>query len=644
MQRPAVQQTDMTDDIAEHHQSLQLQKLLAVSLRAWQSGDLRRAKTLYETILRIDASHAEAWHLLGLLKNERGETDTAAEMIRRAIELQSGNARYHYNLGVVLQGMGELRAAADQYKHAIQLKPRLTEAVVNLCTILLKQGDDDNAIKTLKEALAVHPESSRLKRQMGKVYAYRGNSEKAIHCFREALECVPNDWETRAYLGNVLLGDGRIHEAIAVYKKVIDINPDSAETLVNLGNAHLNIGRLEEAHGYYSAALEKHPGYANAVVGLVSVDERRGDLDKAYKTLVSVLKEHPDNINAVIAFSQVARQLRRHHEAVDCLSSICQEGLPQRERLRLCFHLGEIYDDMGEYDKALKQIDQGNAFSVKSFDMQRYDRWIRDIKAVFSREFIADCSRSNIGSCRPVFIVGMPRSGTSLVEHILSAHTDVIAAGERNDLESILHEQLQRSSYLNHGYPQVMGMLDSQALDDMALSYLNRVEEFGTEALRVTNKMPGNFAYLGLIYMLFPRATVINCSRNVLDVCLSCYFQNFSTGHDYSYDIDQLAEYYKLYNLLMEHWRSVLPMKVIDVSYEGLVIDYASTARNLVSELGLNWDDRCSNFYKQRRLSKTASYDQVRRPIYSDSIGRYSHYIPFVKRITRILSSSSKTI
>ena len=312
----------------------------------------------------------------------------------------------------------------------------------------------------------------------------------------------------------------------------------------------------------------------------------------------------------------VADLLERRVAAVD---------LNPRERALLLFELGHLYDHLGAYDTAFARFQTANRLRRPAFDRAGFARLIEGLIAAGS-DGVQATNRSTV----PVFIVGMPRSGTSLVEQILASHPAVFGAGELNDLPRLVAE-------ISPGYPGGLTELTAADLDRSAERHLARLASLGHGAERVTDKLPGNFLHLGIIARLFPGARIVHCLRDPLDTCLSCYFHDFGGIHPYAYDLGDLGFAYRQYECLMDHWRSTLPLPILEVRYEDLIADQEGMSRALVAFVGLDWRDECLQFHRTPRLVHTASYDQVRRPLYTSSVGRARHYYPHLGRLVEAL-------
>ncbi|MFB6261416.1 MAG: sulfotransferase, partial [Thiohalorhabdaceae bacterium] len=302
-------------------------------------------------------------------------------------------------------------------------------------------------------------------------------------------------------------------------------------------------------------------------------------------------------------------------------------GMPKGVQMGMYFQLGGLLDKIGRYDQAIEAYHKANQLKPRSYNRQAQENHFRRIKEQYTAEFLESAPRATHGSRRPVFIVGMPRSGTSLTEQILASHPQVHGAGELEDIGATLK---RIPGYLGseRAMPEAMAEATSEGLDRAAQGYLDRLAELApAEAQRVTDKMPQNFLHLGAMALMFPEAAFIHTRRDPRDTCLSCYFQNFvAQGLTFAYDLSNLGHYYALYEDLMAHWHEVLPVSLYDLQYEELVADPETKVAELLAHCGLEWDDRCMRFFETERDTRTASYDQVRKPIYTASAGRWQRY------------------
>ena len=420
---------------------------------------------------------------------------------------------------------------------------------------------------------------------------------EAAAAYQRAVALWPSHAEAWLNLGAAHARLGSTQDAAACARRVLELRPDDPRALNNLSNALSAQGRFEEAARCYMRALEIRPADA-----------------EAYYNLVNLRPLDDGSPESEAAFAR----LTRHAEALDRFST--------REQVALLFALARALDARGEPDKAFESFARANALhrSTLRFDIDRSERLAAAIEAQFDSALIARLQGLGSPSEQPVFVLGMPRSGTTLVEQILSAHPDVHGAGEHGLFPALVSRMRSPAGL---GFPLLASGLSPPDLQNLADAYLRHLEAVSGGKTRVVDKTVGNFELVGLIHLCLPNARIIHCRRDPRDVCVSCFSTRFSGGHDYAYDLHELGRYWRRYDRLMAHWSAVLPPgRVLDVSYEDLVDDLEGSAQRLVAHLGLPWDDACLRFYEASREVRTASFAQVRRPIYKGSVGRWRRY------------------
>ena len=304
-----------------------------------------------------------------------------------------------------------------------------------------------------------------------------------------------------------------------------------------------------------------------------------------------------------------------------------EPALDNPQRATLHYELGRLYDRKNAFDAAFRHFTLGNELKGQSrrFDASEHAQYIDALIQTYNSHFMSQAPRPTIRSQRPVFIIGMPRSGTSVIEQILASHPAVHGGGELLTMNSIVKNLPDELGSLAP-YPLCLTKLTQVNVDQLSQRYLDHLQTLSSDAVRVTDKMPTNFLHLGLINILFPEARVIHCLRDPLDTCLSCYFQNFGPWDSYTQDLRSLGAFYREYQRLMVHWRTVLDIAILDIQYEDLVADQEGVSRKMTAFCGLEWDERCLRFYDSKRAVSSASHDQVRQPIYRRSVGRWKNY------------------
>lgn len=476
---------------------------------------------------------------------------------------------------------------------------------------------------------------------MGRTLLSQGRSAEAAACFRRIAElsnATPHDINLA---GNLLLELGDARGAEDCYRKAVARDSGIVESHCNLGFARVAIGDLEGAVTAYNEALRLFPDHHDALAGLASVLERQGEYDRSYALVTSIISTNPAHPHAILTFAYLSHRFDRERDAVTLLRQLLDRpDITAQCRAQVFFALGKLLDSLGDYDAAFHNYREGNALKRYPYDRQQHETGIAQLQSAFSPQFMARAPRAANRSEVPIFIVGMARSGTSLVEQILASHPEIHGAGELENI-TLLANELFRSVGGGISYPQCIDNASQDLLDKLSrqhLAYLNTISQ-GTA--RVTDKLPGNIYNLGLIDLLFPGARVIHVMRDPLDTCLSCYFQNFVVGHYYSYDLAHVGTYYRNYLRMMAHWRRVIRIPILEIRYEDLVADLENVSRRLVGFCGLDWSAQCLRFSDNTRSVATASYEQVRQPIYTRSVGRWQHYDRYLEPLREALGTAA---
>ena len=502
--------------------------------------------------------------------------------------------------------LAEAEAAA---RSAIGCKPEDPQAHLLLAATLVRQNRLGDANDTIDLALVSAGETPPLLAMASELRQIAGRLSEAGHFMERALALAPNNVHLRFQHAHLLLSQCQYTKAIAVF------------SALSAGNFFRS---------------EAHAGLAHAW-------ERLGDLDKASEQ-ISLALEHgrQPSVGVLCSLADIASQTDAFPDAAGKLEQgLRSKNLTSHQLGELHFALGRLYDKAGNYDKAFEHIDRGNKLLAPVHDWTVLGRRCDALRDAYSRDSVRNMPRAANLSERPVFIVGFPRSGTSLVERLLAAHPDVHGAGELEHIH-MLARSIARITNTADPHPEGLRILGHEKLNLVAEEYIAHLQRIGGDSRRITDKMPGNLMYLGLINALFPGARVIYCMRDPLDTCLSCYFQRFNQSNNlaYTFSLEALGYYWEKQQGLMQHWKSVLDIQMIEVEYETLVREFEPTARMLIDFCGLEWDDAILSYHQSTSNCVTASYQQVRRPIYSTSISRWRNYEqhlqPLVKRFGRL--------
>ena len=591
-------------------------------------GDRQGAKVLFEQVCTLDSQESEATMMIGVILAEEGDFPTAEKHIRRALELDPEYADAHYYLGSVLQARGQVTAALTSAERAVELEPEFADAQKLLVTLQQMPGNSASAQVSIHETDTLSSTSQQIFNQANTLLQ-QGQLEEAATCFESVTRQQPDLAAGWFMLGRTRSQQTQYNEAVRCCKKAIRLDSGLVEGHLMLATVFLMQGKIKEACNHSDMALKLAPADINAIALAANIAKHMGQPEKSYELLSPLLEKGVQQINIALAFAIISKDLGRQQQAIDLMEEILNsdQSLSTTGKSNIHFNLGALYDSIKQYDQAFLHYRQGNALKQLSFDRQQHESIINKHIATHNAEFMAALPRASLPSYsqHPIFVVGMVRSGTSLVEQILSSHPDVYGAGELGDIYQISNA-LPGFLGASSSYPECLSQLSQQHVDHLAQLYLVHLKQISPDAKHVVDKLPGNFMHLGLIELLFPDAHVIHCMRNPVDTCLSAYFQDFSSNHPYAYDLENLGVYYKGYLKLMEHWRKVLTIPLLEINYEDLIADQEQVSRSLLEFCGLKWDESCLRFHKTERFVRTASYDQVNRPLYKQSVARWKNY------------------
>jgi tetratricopeptide (TPR) repeat protein len=544
-----------------------------------------------------------AWKALGVALLQQRKR--AVEALEAAARWLPGDVETLSNLGAAWRAAGQLEEAAASYRRALEINPAVAE---------------------------VHSNYGNVLRELGRL------SDALAHC-RAAVEAKPLLAPLHNNLGNTLQELGELDAAVASYRRALSLQPDYPDALTNLGITLRVQGLVDDAEACCLQALERRADYPPALRLLADLNADRGRFGAAedlFERCIALEPESPD------AWAGIAGLRRLSADDADWLAGaqrLAERPLPARHEACLRYALGKYFDDVGEFERAFGEYARANQLA-RSYH-QRYDRRaltesVDLIIATYEAAWLRRVAVDQNPSPRPVLIVGMPRSGTSLAEQILASHPAIHGAGELPFWRATLPRQASAADRSDG-----MDAMDGTALRRIAAEYLALLDRHSPERSRVVDKMPGNFTYLGLIHAALPNARIIHMRRDPLDTGLSIYCQNFSAVHSYASDLGDIAHYYREYRRLMQHWRGLLPAdRLLDVPYEGLLDDLEGWSRRMLEFLGLPWDAGCLEFQNTPRSVSTFSKWQTRQRISHSSVGRWRHYASAIEPLRRALESA----
>ncbi len=460
-----------------------------------------------------------------------------------------------------------------------------------------------------------------------------GRLAEAIARYEQILSLKPDLPEVHNNMGLALAELGRLDEAVEAYRRAIALRPDNPEALCNFGVALADLDRCDEAEAKFRRAIALDPGFAGAYNNLGLILKETGRAVEAGRAAEQAIRLSPknasyyDNLAAVRSFAAGDRYVT----ALEALAADAA-SLSAVNRMHLHFALAKAYEHLGRSESAFRQLLAGNALKRAqiAYDEAATLASMDRTRALFTREFIKDRQGSGEQSAVPLFIVGMPRSGTTLIEQILASHPEIFGAGELRLFEQAA-DAIGDALPLSPPFPEMVLDMSAERFRTLGARYLDKLVQRAPGAARITDKMPANFLFAGLIHLALPNAAIIHAIRDPLDTCASCFAVHFTRGQPHTYDLAELGRYYRHYRALMAHWHRVLPPgRIIDVHYEELVGDLEGVARRIIAHCGLAWDARCLDFHRTERSIRTASATQVRQPIYKSSVGRWRRYENFV--------------
>ena len=650
--------------IALKHDSAEAHYNLGITFQ--ELGRLDEAVDSYTKAIALKPDYAEAHYNLGSTLKELGSLNEAAVNYRQAIALKPDFAKAHYNLGITLQELRRLDEAVDSYVQGIALKPDFAEAHNNLGITLQELRRLDEAVDSYAQAIALKPDFAEAYSNLGLTLQEIGRLDEAVDSYAQAIALKPDSAEAHYNFGITLQELGRLEEAVESYTQTITLEPDDAEAHYNLGITLRELGRLDEAADSYTKVIALKPDFAKAYSNLGVTLQELGRLDEAvdsyaqaialksdyaeaYNNLAVTLqelgrsKEALDNYRLAIALKPGYAQAHRHlssmkkfdaqdEQYLQMMEIYLDENISEEQRCHINFGLAKACEDLQDFERAFAHYKEGNILCKKllNYDINQDEELFKHLKYSYPKieKTSLDLDKLSKG-LMPIFIVGMLRSGTTLVEQIISSHSQVTGAGEVNFVDKF-------GAAIATGFTEV----NKQSLLDFRQNYLNELQNVSNGDLIVTDKMPQNFRYIGLLSAAFPEAKIIHVKRNPAAVCWANYKQYFvSKSIGYCYAIDDIISYHRLYENLMDFWASTLSRRLYNLDYELLTVNQDSETRRLIEYLGLDWDENCLSPENNKRSVATASNLQVRRKVYRGSSEKWKKYQPFLNgAFDRLLS------
>jgi tetratricopeptide (TPR) repeat protein len=551
----------------------------------------------------------------------------AEPCFREAIRLEPGLPLAHRKLGEVLAALGrglEADAAFEEYFEQDADKGRVATSIDHM-----RAGRKAAAIEALHGALRESPDNVDAMRCLAHIYIQdKERLSDAEALLRNATSLAPDYAAAWMLLGGLLHELGRHPESVRAFRRVTELEPRNAAGWTGLGNAHSFAGDTEQSREAYVQAVTLDPHAPGAQMGLGHVLKTLGDQAGSLRAYRAAIAAKPDF--GEVYWSMANLKVFQFEDAeIDAMEEqLKRNDLTDSAAIHFRFALGKAWEDKGDYDRAWHYYDTGNqkqrrqVFHDPLMTDQRHDQIIE----VFNREFLQRHAGAGDESTAPIFIVGLPRSGSTLIEQVLASHSQVEGTQELPTLTHLV-SLIGRYRRDHTQYPYAVRDLKARNFRAYGRQYLEEAASYRfTDKPYFTDKLPNNFSHVGLIHLILPNAKVINARRHPFDSCLGAYKQLFGKGQHFTYDMSELADYYRKYHETMQHWHRVLPGKVLDVHYEETVTDLEAQVRRILAHCGLPFEEACVQFHQTDRAVKTASSEQVRQPIYSRALGYWRRY------------------
>ncbi len=640
------------------------------ALELHQQGDFSTAILLYDQLLK-SRREAMTLQLRGLAEYHRGNHREALPFLKEALLQPNPTAKLYLNTGNVLKALGKVPSAETHYLRATEINPLLCDAWKSLAESQVALKKISSAIDSLRKALGIEPKESTCLRLLGKLLAQTGQLEEAVAAYQYCLDEGQESPAILNELGSLLRVLGKMTEAAEVFaratqldvrqpglwcnygatlhdlkrlpeaetalKQAVRVQPHFAGAHYNLGNLYRDLNRNDLAIDHYQRAVEYSPDAKDFRLNYVTILNSVGRFEESAIQCRELIRIDPNFAPAYYNLFTFNSESVTEQEVEQLERLLKNEELDEITRANAYFSLGKRGDRLGRFAEAFAHFEKANQLTPRrlNFDEGRLKSLVDQMIAAFPAESFPYSHLRVSNTKQPIFILGMPRSGSTLIDQILTSHSQVQGAGEFDGIRHLIHNFLERpfrrEGQKEKAYPGCLSDLSPAYLAEMSQVYLQRLVTTAGNAQRITDKMPNNAFQLGLISILFPEATVIYTQRDPRDIGLSCYFQNFTAYHEFSYDLKNIGIFYREHLRLMDHWRRALPITIHDVVYEDLVTNQEAETHRLVEEIcGLPWEEACLQFHHIERAVHTASLWQVRQPIYQQSVQKWKQYEEFL--------------
>jgi tetratricopeptide (TPR) repeat protein len=598
-----------------------------------QKGLLAEGEEAARRAVSLAPGFASAWNNLGIVLQEALKLDESRLCLERALALEPNNPETLNNLANTFKRLGLAAEAEKRWNAALALKPDYAEVYSNLANLMLDEGEYDRAEAMTRRAVELQPRLVDAYVNLAAVHTARHRHSDALQALDALLAFTPSHARALAARALALRELDRLDEALDAAKRAALAAPESPEPHNAMGQVFQAMGQLEPALAAYDrAAALPGPAQMDAIANRGSLFMEFGRKAEAVKAMEEAARAFPNSPGILFGQTDLKRFKPGDPLIGKMQALITRDGISLSDRATLHFGLGKVFLDIGDSEQAFRHYDEGNRLkrSTYAYDPDANERWVASVAEVFSPALLSAKADAGARSDLPVFVVGMPRSGTTLVEQILGSHPLVHPAGELKRLQTLLD-----------GFPQSAASLSAAELEALGEAYLAFVKPMAAGRPHVVDKMPSNFLYAGFIRLILPDAHIMHCRRDPVDTCLSCYTKLFAGEQAFAYDQTELGRFHRAYQALMAHWRATLPAShFLEVDYEAVVEDVEAESRRMLDFLGLPWDEKVLRFHETERPVRTASVNQVREPIYHSSAGRWKAH---ASRLEPLLAALNRT-
>ena len=649
---------------------------LSEAIALINSGHLDKADAICRSAVGRNPDDINMVALLGAILLKSNQITEAEKYLRQAVQLAPSFAKPHEDLGHLLVEKGQPDEAAEILRKATRLDPNLDHAFFNLGKALAMLGEGKEADKAFEKSFELNPERKNL--ALAAEHQKEGRWEEAEQLYREVLRSNPTNVDAMRLLGNVTLQTGRIYQAERLFRRALSNAPDYVLAQIDLGCALKKQSRLEEAIDQFRQAISLEPDNVQAHHLLGSTLSLAAQTYQAVEAYQRVLELAPKHTGAMLGLGHVLKTVGRQEEAIEAYRNCIRqkphngeiywslanlktyqltdedihemesrvsggddpdEKVSEESRVNFLFALAKAYEDRGEFGRAWEYYHEGNNFRrmMENYDPVRDEVMNDEIVEVFNRDFLSENTGLGHPSAEPIFVVGLPRSGSTLIEQILASHSQVEGTSELPYAGSVA-TSLNRNRADGVNYPHAVRELNEEHFKRLGGDYLEFARIHRTEGKPFfIDKMPNNFPTVGFIHLILPNAKIIDARRYPLDSCLSSYRQLFARGQSFTYDLTEIGEYFLQYQRMMDHWHEVLPGRCLTVQYEEVVTDFENQVRRLLEYCELPFEDACINFHKTERPVRTASSEQVRQPVYSKSVNFWRNHEEYLAELIEVL-------